>query len=52
MKLITVHVSEWDLQKLDQLIPEYYANRAEAIRIAIHDLLAINHCKTLKRGKN
>ena len=40
MKLITLHVPESYLQALDQLVAEqFYASRAEAIRVAIHDLI-------------
>lgn len=43
MKLITLYVPEPKLKALDQLVTEnFYPNRAEAIRIAINDLL-INH---------
>lgn len=42
MKLITLHVPEPYLKALDQLVNEkYYPNRAEAIRTAIRDLLAV-----------
>lgn len=40
MKLITLNVPETYLKALDELVTErYYANRAEAIRLAIRDLI-------------
>ncbi|MCK4953266.1 ribbon-helix-helix protein, CopG family [Candidatus Bathyarchaeota archaeon] len=40
MRLITLHVPETYIRDLDQLVDDqYYPNRAEAIRIAIRDLL-------------
>jgi len=40
MKLITLHLPETYIRDLDQLVgSHYYPNRAEAIRIAIRDLL-------------
>lgn len=40
MKLITLYVPETYLKLLDQLVGErFYPNRAEAIRIAIRDLI-------------
>ncbi|TRO53036.1 ribbon-helix-helix protein, CopG family [Candidatus Bathyarchaeota archaeon] len=42
MKLITLHLPEPYIQALDNLVDEkYYPNRAEAIRTAVRDLLAI-----------
>lgn len=41
MKLITLYVPETYLKALDQLVGEkFYPNRAEAIRVAIRDLVA------------
>lgn len=41
MKLITLYVPEPYIKALDRLVDErYYPNRAEAIRVAIRDLLA------------
>ncbi|HEY4675133.1 MAG TPA: ribbon-helix-helix domain-containing protein [Candidatus Bathyarchaeia archaeon] len=41
MKLITLYLPETYLKALDQLVTEnYYPNRAEAIRVAIHDLIS------------
>lgn len=41
MKLITLHLPETYIKELDQLVDErYYPNRAEAIRIAVRDLLS------------
>jgi len=40
VKLITLNLPETYLQALDELVTErLYANRAEAIRMAIRDLL-------------
>ena len=40
MKLITVYLPESYLRALDELVEErYYPSRAEAIRVAIRDLL-------------
>ncbi len=42
MKLITLYIPEPYLKALDRLINErYYPNRAEAIRVAIRDLLSV-----------
>lgn len=42
MKLITLYIPEPYLKALDLLIKEkYYPNRAEAIRVAIRDLLSV-----------
>lgn len=41
MKLITLHVPETYLTDLDSLVSErFYANRADAIRVAIRDMLS------------
>jgi len=40
MRLITLYVPEPDLKGLNELVEQkYYANRAEAIRMAIRDML-------------
>jgi len=40
MRLITLHLPETYIQALNHLVNErYYPNRAEAIRIAVRDLL-------------
>jgi len=40
MKLITLYLPEPYLEALDQLVNErFYPNRAEAIRVAIRDLI-------------
>lgn len=40
MKLITLYLPEPYIRALDRLVNEkYYPNRAEAIRVAIRDLL-------------
>jgi len=42
LKLITLYLPEPYIQALDQLVDEkYYPNRAEAIRVAIRDLLNV-----------
>lgn len=41
MKLITLYLPVTYIRALDQLVDErYYPNRAEAIRIAVRDLLS------------
>lgn len=41
MRMITLHLPETYIKELDQLVDErYYPNRAEAIRIAVRDLLS------------
>ena len=40
MKLITLYLPETYIKALDQLVDErFYPNRAEAIRVAIRDLI-------------
>jgi len=40
MKLITLYLPEPYIKALDQLVNErLYPNRAEAIRVAIHDMI-------------
>ena len=47
MKLITLYIPEPYIKALDRLVDErYYPNRAEAIRVAIRDLLAEEVWKT------
>ncbi len=42
MKLITLYIPEPYLKALDRLVNQrYYPNRAEAIRVAIRDLLSV-----------
>jgi len=42
MKLITLHLPEPYIRALDQLVKDkYYPNRAEAIRVAVRDLLSV-----------
>ncbi len=44
MKEISLYVPEPYLKAIDDLVKMgFYPNRAEAIRMAIHDLLQINH---------
>jgi antitoxin ParD1/3/4 len=41
MKLITLYLPETYIKALDQLVNEcFYPNRAEAIRVAIRDLIS------------
>ena len=41
MRMITLHLPETYIKELDQLVDErYYPNSAEAIRIAVRDLLS------------
>jgi len=52
MKLITLYVPEPYLKALDQLINErYYPNRAEAIRVAIRDLLSVEVWERISSGQ-
>jgi antitoxin ParD1/3/4 len=40
MKLITLYLPEPNIKALDQLVNEkFYPNRAEAIRVAIRDMI-------------
>jgi len=42
MKLITLYLPEPYIKALDSLVYErYYPNRAEAIRVAIRDLISV-----------
>ena len=42
MKLITLYLPEPYIEALDQLVDErYYPHRAEAIRVAIRDLINV-----------
>jgi len=42
MKLITLYLPEPYIKALDSLVQErYYPNRAEAIRVAVRDLLSV-----------
>jgi metal-responsive CopG/Arc/MetJ family transcriptional regulator len=40
LKAILVNFPEADLERLDKLVPRFYPNRNEAIRMAVHDFLA------------
>jgi Arc/MetJ-type ribon-helix-helix transcriptional regulator len=52
MKLITLYVPEPYLKALDQLINQrYYPNRAEAIRVAIRDLLSVEVWERISSGQ-
>ena len=51
MKLITLHLPEPYINALDRLVNEkYYPNRAEAIRVAIRDLLVVEVWERESRG--
>jgi antitoxin ParD1/3/4 len=51
MKLITLHLPEPYIQALDNLVNEkYYPNRAEAIRVAVRDLLSIEAWGRTRNG--
>lgn len=42
VKLITLYLPEPYIKALDSLVDSrYYPNRAEAIRVAIHDLISV-----------
>jgi antitoxin ParD1/3/4 len=42
MKLITLYLPETYIKALDQLVGErFYPNRAEAIRVAIRDMISV-----------
>ena len=42
MKLITLYLPETYIKALDQLVNErFYPNRAEAIRVAIRDMISV-----------
>jgi len=42
MKLITLYLPETYIKALDQLVDErFYPNRAEAIRVAIRDMISV-----------
>ena len=42
MKLITLHLPELYIEALDNLVKQkMYPNRAEAIRVAVHDMLSV-----------
>ena len=52
MKLITLYVPEPYLKALDKLINQrYYPNRAEAIRVAIRDLLSVEVWERISSGQ-
>jgi Arc/MetJ-type ribon-helix-helix transcriptional regulator len=40
IRLITVYLTEFDIKQLDTLVKQgFYPNRAEAIRLAVHELV-------------
>ena len=52
MKLITLYLPEPYLEALDQLVDErYYPHRAEAIRVAIRDLINVELRGRRRNGK-
>lgn len=51
MKLITLHLPETYIRALDHLVNEqFYPNRAEAIRIAIRDMLTTEVWERKRNG--
>ena len=50
MKIISVHLPEWMIKEIDELVMKgYFPSRAEFIRIAIHQLLL--NLKEFKKTK-
>lgn len=51
MKLITLYLPEPYIKALDKLVNErFYPNRAEAIRVAIRDMLNVEAWRTTANG--
>ncbi len=51
MKLITLYLPEPYIKALDSLVDDrYYPNRAEAIRMAVRDLLSVEIWRKNKSG--
>ena len=51
MKLITLYLPEPYIRALDSLVDDrYYPNRAEAIRVAVRDLLNVEVWRKTKSG--
>ena len=51
MKLITLYLPEPYIKALDGLVDDrYYPNRAEAIRVAVRDLLNVEVWRKTKSG--
>lgn len=51
MKLITLYLPEPYIKALDKLVNErFYPNRAEAIRVAIKDMLNVEAWRTTANG--
>jgi len=49
MKVITLNLLPWEIEKLDELVKKgLYPNRAEAIRLAIKDLIEADVARELK----
>ena len=52
MKLITIYLPEPYLDALDELVDKrFYPHRAEAIRTAVRDLIAVELWRREKHGK-
>ena len=52
MKLITLYLPQTYIDALDQLVKnKYYPNRAEAIRMAIRDILSNEYWSILNEEK-
>jgi Arc/MetJ-type ribon-helix-helix transcriptional regulator len=50
MKLITIYLPEPYLEALDELVSQrYYPHRAEAIRVAVRDLVSV---ELWRKGQN
>lgn len=50
MKLITIHLPESYIKDLDELVDDdFYPNRAEAIRLAVRDMLVAELWERRKR---
>ena len=53
MKLITLYLPEPYIEALDRLVNEqFYPHRAEAIRVAVRDLIDTELWRREKHGKN
>lgn len=51
MKLITLYLPEPYIKALDSLVDDrYYPNRAEAIRVAVRDMLNVEVWRKTKSG--
>ena len=53
MKLITIYLPEPYLEALDELVSRrYYPHRAEAIRVAVRDLVALELWRRDQNGES